>query len=104
LQELKQNLLGKEDSITILIARITPTLSRNSDTVAKLVNELHNTIEIRKNYFLFLLGKGRLLITPNYAKHNRYQTGNSKRVIDKYFSPLCLSILLLIRLESQFYS
>lgn len=66
LQDLKQNLpVGDEDSLTILIAGISPLMSKDPDAAAKLVNELYNSTEIRSNYTLFRLGKERLLVIPN---------------------------------------
>jgi len=66
LQDLKQSLLGGEDSsITILIARITPIMSKDPDAAAKLVNELYDLTEIRNDYTLFRLGNDRVLLIPN---------------------------------------
>jgi SepF-like predicted cell division protein (DUF552 family) len=65
LQDLKQNLTGGKDSVTILIARIAPIMSKDPEAAAKLVNELYDLTEIRSDYTLFRLGNDRLLLVPN---------------------------------------
>lgn len=66
LQDLKQNLIGgKDSSTTILIARITPIMSKDPDAAARLVSELYDSTEIRDDYILFRLGNDRLLLMPN---------------------------------------
>jgi len=66
LQDLKQNLIGgKDSSTTILIARITPIMSKDPDAAARLVSELYDSTEIRNDYILFRLGNDRLLLMPN---------------------------------------
>ena len=68
LQDLKQNLLERRDSITILIAKITQIVSKDAEAVSKVVNGLYDCVGIRKNYTLFRLGQDRLLLIPNNAK------------------------------------
>lgn len=68
LQDLKQSLLEGQDSITILIARITPIMAKDPDAAAKLVNELYDFTEIRGDHTLFRLGNDRLLLIPNNAQ------------------------------------
>lgn len=49
LQDLKQNLLERQDSITILIAKITQIVSKDAEAASKVVNELYDCAEVRKN-------------------------------------------------------
>jgi hypothetical protein len=65
---LKQHLLERQNSITILIARITQIVSKDAEAASKVVNELYDCADMRKNYTLFRLGKDRLILIPNNAK------------------------------------
>ena len=62
LEDLKENLPGKEP--TILIARIAPIVSRDPEAASKLVNELYLT-NIKNSYSVFRLGEERFMVVPN---------------------------------------
>ena len=65
LKGLKENLPGKEP--TILIARISPIVSKNTEAATKLVNELYST-HIKNNYSLFRLGEERFMVVPDTVR------------------------------------
>ena len=61
-QHLKEILLGNEP--IVLIARISPIVSKDPEMATKLVNELYS-IHVKNNYSLFRLGGERLMIVPD---------------------------------------
>ena len=63
LEHLKESLSGKES--IILIARITPILSKDSQAEAKLVDELYSNQAVKDNYSIFQLGEERIMVVPN---------------------------------------
>ena len=65
LEDLKENLPGKEP--TILIARIAPIVSKDPEAAGKLVNELYST-HIKNSYSVFGLGEERFMVVPNYVQ------------------------------------
>jgi len=62
LEDLKENLPGKEP--TILIARIAPIVSKDPVAASKLVNELYST-HLKNGYSVFRLGEERFMVVPN---------------------------------------
>jgi SepF-like predicted cell division protein (DUF552 family) len=66
LRELKESLFPKENNI-ILIARLTPILSKDIKACIKLVNDLY-LIAIRSNYSVFRLGEERIVVVPAYIQ------------------------------------
>ena len=63
LEHLKESLSGKES--LILIARITPILSKDSQAGTKLVDELYSNQAVKDNYSIFQLGEERIIVVPN---------------------------------------
>lgn len=43
-------------------------VSKDAGAASKVVNELYDCADIRKNYALFRLGKDRLILIPSNAK------------------------------------
>jgi SepF-like predicted cell division protein (DUF552 family) len=66
LHELKKSLLSKQNNI-ILIARLTPILSKDIEAGAKLVDELYS-IAINNNYSVCRLGEERIIVFPAYIR------------------------------------
>jgi SepF-like predicted cell division protein (DUF552 family) len=65
LSKLKDNFLHKEPFI--LIARITPIVSKNPEKKASLVNEIYSAA-IQNKYSVFRLGEGRIIAVPNSVR------------------------------------
>ena len=63
LEHLKESLSGKES--LILIARITPILSKDSQAGTKLVDELYSNQAVKDNYSVFRLGEERIIVVPS---------------------------------------
>jgi SepF-like predicted cell division protein (DUF552 family) len=63
LEHLKESLSGKES--LILIARITPILSKDSQAGTKLVDELYSSQTVKDNYSVFRLGEERIIVVPS---------------------------------------
>jgi SepF-like predicted cell division protein (DUF552 family) len=69
--ELKESLFPRENNV-ILIARLTPILSKDIKACTKLLNDLY-LIAIRNNYSVFRLGEERIMVVPAYIhveEHN----------------------------------
>jgi SepF-like predicted cell division protein (DUF552 family) len=75
LRELKDSLFAKENNI-ILIARLTPILSKDIKVCAKVVNDLY-LIAVRSNYSVFRLGGERIIIVPTYIQVEEHIMGLS---------------------------
>jgi SepF-like predicted cell division protein (DUF552 family) len=61
LQELQEDFCRKES--IILIARITPIFTKNTEEGTRLVNELYSAAT-KKNYSVFRLGEERIIVVP----------------------------------------
>lgn len=76
LSELQGEFSNKEP--VILIARITPIVTKNIEEGMKLVNELYS-VATKKNYSVFRLGEERIIVVPPnvQVKGTLYQNGLS---------------------------
>lgn len=71
LQHLKETISGKDS--TILIVRIAPLLSKDSEAGTKLVDSLYSTPEIKNNYSVFRLGEERIIVIPNVVQTESFK-------------------------------
>jgi SepF-like predicted cell division protein (DUF552 family) len=62
LVDLKENLLGKDP--IIIIAKISPIVSKDPEAPTKLVNKIYPTY-VENNYSLFRLGDEKIMVIPN---------------------------------------
>ncbi len=70
LDDLKENLLGKDP--IILIAKISPIVSKDPEAPTKLVNEIYPTY-VENNYSLFRLGDERIMVIPNSVRVEEFK-------------------------------
>jgi SepF-like predicted cell division protein (DUF552 family) len=67
LEQLKESLSGTQP--IILIARIKPIVSKDSQAKPKLVKELYSSQAIKNNnYSIFRLGEERIIVVPNSVR------------------------------------
>ena len=67
LKHIKQSLIGIQS--LILIAKIKPIVSKDSQAKPKLVKELYSSQAIKNNnYSIFRLGEERIIVVPNSVR------------------------------------
>ena len=66
LHKLKESLFLKENNV-ILIARLTPILSKYIEARDKLVNDLYS-FAMKNNYSVFRLGEEKIMVVPAYIQ------------------------------------
>ena len=70
LDDLKENLLGKDP--IMVIAKISPIVSKDPEAPTKLVNKIYPTY-VENNYSLFRLGDERIMVIPNSVRVEEFK-------------------------------
>jgi len=66
LSELKDHFCDNKEPV-ILIARITPIVTKNIEEAMKLINEVYS-MATKKNYSVFRLGEERIILVPSNVR------------------------------------